>query len=254
MKRFTSILLIVITATFLYAQEEPKAEPKQENPKETVSSSSVESTSKVEITEPEPQTASSATVKKELVPKVSVPTVMDENRLLSAIENNPKEPDYYYKLFRLYSSQNKHKEKLKIALKAIQNLGGNAELYIIVGDENKFLGDFQKAIIAYQFALRMRPSDPNIYNRVGLSLLKISNFNQAEAAFKAALFFGSEESNPTKGVFYNNLAVAYEAMRDLKNAYKYFQVALKYYPSYTTAQDNIARVQKNLKETGISLD
>jgi len=45
---------------------------------------------------------------------------------------------------------------------------------MVVGDENKFLGDYSKALISYQFALRILPTDPNLYNRMGLVLLKMS--------------------------------------------------------------------------------
>jgi tetratricopeptide (TPR) repeat protein len=180
------------------------------------------------------------------------PVTSEETKLLEAIDANPKNWDLYNRLIRLYTLENKRKERLKIALKAIQNIGGSAYLYTIVGDENKFLGDYNKTLISYQFALKMAPNDHGTYNRIGLALLKLSNFNQAEAAFRAAIYFSSGENNLIRGVYYNNLAVAYEAMRDLNNAYKNFQLALKFYPSYSTAVDNLNRVASNMKAVGIS--
>ncbi len=186
--------------------------------------------------------------------QVQATGVIDETKLLAQLDANPKNMDLYNRLLNYYTAEGKHKEKLKIALKAIQNIGGNANLYIIVGDENKNLGDFSKALISYQFALKILPTDAGIYNRIGLVHLKLGNFNQAETAFRASLFFGSNEGAMAKGVYNNNLAVSYEAMHDLKSAYKFFQLAVKYYPGYATAVENFNRVKENLKTAGIEVN
>ncbi len=174
------------------------------------------------------------------------PVRTEETRLLTAIEANPKSAELYNRLIRYYNNQGKHKERLKTALKAIQNIGRTVNWCLIVGDENKYLGDFQNALISYQFALMLLPSDPEIYNRIGLILLKLSNFNQAEAAFKAAIFFSSNEGPASKSIYYNNLGISYEGLHDIPTAYKYFQISVKYYPAFTTAQDNVKRVKELL--------
>ena len=174
----------------------------------------------------------------------------DENKLLAQIEGNTKNPDPYNRLMRYYAVEGKHKERLKVALKYIQNIEGSAPLYIAVGDENKFLGDNTKALISYQFAIKLQPTDSNVYNRIGLILLKMGNYNQAEASFKAALYFADNDSTQSKSIYYNNLGVTFEAMKDLQSAYKYFQSAMKYNPDYGTAEENFYRIKAALKAEG----
>jgi tetratricopeptide (TPR) repeat protein len=258
MRKIYFLMVLFLFAGMIYSQEtnqsgttapeQPKEQQKAEQPAPPPSPSPETPKETAEKEQPVEKPAPVAPAKPAAAP------VSEEARLLAQVEANSKNPAVYNYLMLYYANLGKHKERLKIALRAIQNIGGSANLYLIVGDENKFLGDFSKALISYQFALKILPADPNIYNRIGLVLLKLSNFNQAEAAFKASVFFGSAEAGATKGVFYNNLGVAYEAMHDLKNAYKNFQISLKYYPGYTTASDNLVRVRDNLKSAGMEIN
>lgn len=259
MKKTVFILSFLLLFSVFYAQEAAT----NEQPKETVKPAPAPAPAPV--TETQPEKITEPEQPKEKQPPVTTPVkppeqvapvqnVNEEAKLMAQVDANTKTVEVYSRLLKIYGADGRHKERLKVALKAIQNIGGSANLYLIVGDENKFLGDYQKALISYQFALKIMPTDANIYNLIGLVLLKMSNFNQAEAAFRAAIYFGSSGSPYTKGFFYNNLAVCYEAMRDLKTAYRYFQTALKYYPGYKTAQDNVIRVKSNLKASGINVD
>jgi tetratricopeptide (TPR) repeat protein len=178
----------------------------------------------------------------------------DESAFLKAIDENPKNEDAYNQLMKLYNNQGKRKERLKIALRAIQNLGGNSTLYVIVGDENKALGENTKALISYQFALKLDPANANLYNRMGLCLLKLDSFHQAEAAFRAALYFGGGDGPQMRGVYYNNLAVCYEWRKDLPGAYKLFQKAVSLYPEYDVANSNVARISEELRKQGIQIN
>jgi len=182
------------------------------------------------------------------------PAISEENKLLNMIETDPKNVEAYNRLLRIYAQQEKHKERLKIALKAIQNIGRTVTWCLIVGDESRILGDNQNALTSYQFALAIQPTNPEIYNRIGLSLLKLSRPNQAEAAFKAAVFFSSSEPSTSKSVFYNNLGVAYEALEDLQSAYRNFQLAARYNPAYSTAQANVKRVKELLLSSGQKIE
>lgn len=181
--------------------------------------------------------------------------VNEEAALLAQIDQNPRNAEAYNQLLRLYANQGKKNERLKLAIKAIQQLGGSSQLYIIVGDEYKSLGEYTKSLIAYQFAVKLDPTSPNVYNRMGLVLLKLDSFNQAESAFRAAIFFsGERESAQVRSFYYNNLAVCYEAMKDLKTAYRVFQTATRLNPGYELAQSNVVRVRDIMRSQGISVD
>lgn len=170
-----------------------------------------------------------------------------EQQYLSAIQANSRDTAAYNALLNLYNTQNRHKDRIQIALQAIKNLGDNADLYIIVGDEYKNLGDYAKSLVSYQFALKMQPNNANIYNRMGLTLLKLSNFHQAEAAFRAAVVFAGEGNAGAKGIYLNNLGVSFEARKEYDQAAYYFKQALRYNPTYTKASDNLARVSAYLQ-------
>jgi tetratricopeptide (TPR) repeat protein len=246
---FVMIALALITGMKAYAQDSNSSEG-QSSADSTIQENAKDNNDQSSSSETAPEATNKDQVKQPVRQPVVQPVMSDENRLLAAIDANPKRGDLYNRLITFYYNEGKHKERLKIALKAIQNIGRTAGWCVIVGDENKFLGDFQNALISYQFALMLLPTDPGIYNSIGLTLLKMSNFNQAESAFKAAIFFVSSTDPVDKSIFFNNLGIAVESMHNLQDAYKDYQSAAKLYPSFTTAQDNVTRVKNLLSASG----
>jgi tetratricopeptide (TPR) repeat protein len=252
-KRKFNILfsLLLFFSLTVFAQEENK-EVKESNEQKTeeVKQSTPAPKATTESSAPKAQ-VDGITEKKEtqtaieepVIKKPAIP-VINEKRLLDAIEADPKNPQNYLTLIKYYQSRNMRKELVKIAISYIQNIGGNSYMYQIIGDENRLAGDYSKALISYQYALKLSPTIASLYNKMGLTLLKLENYHQAEAAFKAAIFFGANEDNYTKAVYYNNLAASYEAMNVIENAIKYYKLALKFNPYYTVALDNLKRLEK----------
>ncbi len=230
-----SVSYIIIISLFLsinlFSQEETPS-PQNEQPKQTETEK-----------QPVQETPRQQTQTQVETPRPQTGGGFNENRLLDMIEKNPKNPEPYFTLIRYYTSKEMRKERLKIAIKYIQNIGGNSFMYQIIGDENRLAGEYSKALVSYQYALRLSPNNAALYNRIGLVLLKLENFNQAEAAFKAAIYFGANDNNMNKAAYYNNLGVSYEAMGDIENAIKHFKVAVKLYPTYQTALDNLKRLE-----------
>lgn len=249
-RMFLSVLMLGLSIT-LFAQEAPAVEAPAGG--EAEKPAVVEKPAETEAAPATEKTAAPAPVRTDTPaqPRPAVSSGGEEARLLGQISSNPKNSEAYYALLRLYAAQGKHKERIQLAVKAVNNLGPTATLYTILGDEYKAVGDYSRSMTMYQFALSITPTDANTYNRLGLALLKLSQFNQAEASFKAAVYFGSGEGSASLAVFYNNLAVAYEAMHDLQTAYKYFQIAVRTSSSYQTASENLARVGNLLKSGGL---
>lgn len=231
----TTIYIIIISLFLsinLFSQEETQT-PQNEQPNQTETEKQpVQETSK-------PQTQTQVETPR---PQQTVGG-FNENRLLDMIEKNPKNSEPYFTLIKYYTTKEMRKERLKIAIKYIQNIGGNSYMYQIIGDENRLAGEYSKALVSYQYALRLSSNNAALYNRIGLVLLKLENFNQAEAAFKAAIYFGANDNNMNKAAYYNNLGVSYEAMGDIENAIKHFKIAVKLYPAYQTALDNLKRLE-----------
>lgn len=179
----------------------------------------------------------------------------EEEKLISLVENNPDNRDYYLRIINYYNNQNKRKERLKYVIKYIQKFGGNIDMYLIMGDDYRFIGDNTRSLISYQQALKIDPTNPNIYNRMGLTLLKLSRFYQAEAAFKAAIYFISKQNKPMdKGVYYNNLGNCYESLRDYEKALKTYRTSLKFYPNFDRAIANIERIKEIANSEGLKLE
>ncbi len=178
------------------------------------------------------------------------PPLSSEQRLLKRIGNNPQDSGAYYALLKLYSIQGQHIKRIRLASQAIRNLGEKSDLYQIIGDEYKLLKDYNKALIAYQKAVQLNPTGANTYNRLGLALLKLSRFNQAEVAFKAAVYYIGRGSAIAKGTYINNLGVSYEARQEYKTAARYYKQSLSYYPSYAKAKSNLERMMEILNKQG----
>lgn len=171
-----------------------------------------------------------------------------EKQYLDALDANPKNAQAYWGLLKLYKSAGKEDSRIKIALKAIQYLGDDPELYAIIGDTYKDKGDFSKSLSYYQMALKIDPVSSVLYNRMGLTLLKMENYHQAEVAFKAAIFFVGNENNVAKGRYYNNLGVSFEARQDHDMAAVFFKKALKFDPTHPYALSNLQRVENTLSQ------
>ncbi|MGC8765487.1 MAG: tetratricopeptide repeat protein [Brevinematia bacterium] len=246
---------IIITALFLsinlFAQEESSEEKKPQTTETKKEEVKKEEKPAVQSEEQKKEKVAEERKIEETVPeessssRVARPGIFfNEKKLLELIETNPKNPQPYIDLIKYYTSKDMRKERLRIAIKYIQNIGGSAYMYQIIGDENRLNGDFSKALISYQYALRLNPVNHAVYNRLGLVHLKLENFNQAEAAFKAAIFFGEGENAYTRSVYYGNLALAYESMNDIENAKKYYKMSLKFNPLNQSASEGLKRVEK----------
>ena len=178
------------------------------------------------------------------------PVISQEESYLNRLNKDPQNSSAYYSLLKLYNIQGKHFKRIRIASQAIRNLGEKSNLYQIIGDEYKLLKDYNKALIAYQKAVQLNPTGANTYNRLGLVLLKLSRFNQAEVAFKAAVYYMGNGSAIAKGTYINNLGVSYESRQNYKMAARYFKQSLSYYPSYGKAKSNYDRVTEILQKQG----
>ncbi len=178
------------------------------------------------------------------------PQVSRESLLLNKLSANSKDGKTYDDLLNYYRQTGQRKMRIRMAIKAIQNVGGHLSWYKDLGDDYKAIGDYEKSLAAFQVALRIVPTSAMIYNRIGLVLLKLSHFYQSEVAFKAALYFDRSKAPSVQGVYLNNLGVSYEARNDFKEAYTYYQKAVHIYPAYQKAKDNLANVAKLIQEQG----
>lgn len=120
-----------------------------------------------------------------------------------------------------------------IATTAKEDLGDPAEITIKVGDEYKER-NMEEAAEFYRRGLdakgaKLTKADLATFNNLGLSLRKQGQWRQALDEYKKAL-----KVDPKSDILYYNLAMAYTEGKQIKNALKCAEYALKLNPDLTS--------------------
>ncbi len=179
--------------------------------------------------EPAPQTSSPASPPAET--KRPAVSATSEDRLLQSIQANPTDRNAYNRLLDYYRSQNRTEDHLKILIKAIQNVGGNLTYYLLMGDDYMTLGDYSKAIISYQYAVKEAPTNPVCYLKLGNAHLAQKNYYSAETALLAALHYGEASGRINVAFASRLLGECYERVKNYQEALKWYQKAYRLSPT-----------------------
>ncbi|MFN4216498.1 MAG: tetratricopeptide repeat protein [Brevinematales bacterium] len=157
--------------------------------------------------------------------------IMGEERLLQAIQANPTDRNAYNRLLDYYRAQKRIQDHLKILIKAIQNIGGNLNYYLWMGDDYMELSDYSKALISYQYALKEAPTNPVVYLKLGNTHLLLKNYYSAETALFAALYYGEKSAKINVPFAYRLLGECYEGVKNYVDALKWYQKAYRLSPT-----------------------
>jgi len=164
---------------------------------------------------------------------------VSEERLLQAIQSNPTDRNAYNRLLDYYSAQNRTQDHLKILIRAIQNVGGNLTYYLWMGDDYVTLGDYSKALISYQYALKEAPTNPVTYLKIGNTHVLLKNYYSAETALLAALYYGERSGRINVAFASSLLGQCYESVKNYREAVKWYEKAYRLSPTqeYKTRLD-----------------
>lgn len=102
-------------------------------------------------------------------------------------------------------------------------------------------GNFKKAIFYYQKLIKNRLATPKIYNNLALAYENLRDYLQAEKFFKKAL-----KIDPQFSAVYNNLGNLYHLTGKLKLAIKYLKKAIKINPNFFQVYYNLGLVYYTL--------
>jgi len=80
--------------------------------------------------------------------------------------------------------------------------------------------DFDKALTCYEQALKIAPNDPHLLTSLGALLAHKKQYEKAVAYFKQSL-----EIDPHLDISYGNLSYTYAEIGDLENAERFFNLA-----------------------------
>jgi tetratricopeptide (TPR) repeat protein len=84
----------------------------------------------------------------------------------------------------------------------------------------------------------LRPNSANILNLVGVSYFYLKKYRISLVAFKAAVYYNSEDS-----IYWANLARSYENLEEYEKALTYYQLSLKKEPGFRRSLLSVDRVK-----------
>lgn len=163
---------------------------------------------------------------------------LKESDLRRILRKDPQNIDAYVDLIKIAETSNIASQ---VATEAINNVGSKSVIYTELGNTYMRLEDFNSAVSAYQQSLALNPLSTTAYNRLGLALLKINYYRQAEVAFKAAASLS--RNNASKALYLTNLALVFENLKLYKDAKETLDIALSLNPQYNLAIQTQNRIR-----------
>ena len=162
-----------------------------------------------------------------------------ENELRKTIQQNPKNIAAYEKLIMLATTR---EQVMKVGNEALTAIGSRTQIHTAMGNAYMNASDFNNAVNSYRVAISLNPRSATSFNRLGLALLRIGYYHQAEVAFKSAVAY-SPLNTPSNLMYQSYLAVAFENQKDYENAKKVITKVLSINPNLAVALAIQKRIQ-----------
>lgn len=188
-----------------------------------------------------------------------------------AIKIRPYDGIPYYNLANTLKEQGRLTESIPYYLAAIEREPDIVEPYVNLGLAYARLGKQDKAIDAFRTATRVRPVDSSAHNNLGVMLGSIGKTDEAinehilaikydprneNAYVNLAICYLDKQSytkalgilkrlisiNPKNAEAYFMAGKSYEALGDLKQAYRNYKQAMELQPNHTRALQGLRRV------------
>lgn len=109
-------------------------------------------------------------------------------------------------------------------------------------------GDFLAATNYFKRAIKYHPDQVELYNDLGLSLVRQGQLSQAETLYLSGL-----AKSPTHAQIANNLASLYYKQQDFDKAIFYYQQAITQKPDYLAAHYNLALSYMKLNQFDLAI-
>ncbi|MGL5721886.1 MAG: tetratricopeptide repeat protein [Brevinema sp.] len=123
---------------------------------------------------------------------------------------------------------------------AIAAHGDRFDIHTAMGDAYFAVRDYRRAVNSFRRAQSLNPRSATGYNRLGLALLRIGNYRQAEVSFKAAASYTGNVN--ARAGYLASLGTALENAKDTQRALQAFEDALKANPNNAAAQEGRSRL------------
>ena len=158
-----------------------------------------------------------------------------ENILISNIERDKLNPNFWKLLGVVYHGMKNHSLSLQCYQKALELDPNDYELIYQVGCDLIELNDLGNAYKAFRHVLALKPETAGAHTNIGAIYDKIKNFEKAKTEWLKAI-----EVDPKESVALSYLGCFEAEHGDHKLALAYFNKALKYRPDDVNAYVNVA--------------
>jgi len=155
-----------------------------------------------------------------------------------ALEINPNAADAHNNLGNVFYQREQVDEAMAQFQKALEINPTYAEAHNNLGDVLFQKGQVEEAMVQYQRALEIDPNNAVVHYDLGNALSQRGRLDEAIAQFEKAL-----NINPKLAEAHASLGVSLFQKGQIDNAIVQFQEAVRLKPDYTTAQNNLAKVQ-----------
>lgn len=160
--------------------------------------------------------------------------------LKNAIRLFPDHQTLYAQLGDRFYADGQKPEALAAYFKALQLAPASPPLYNSIGVVQRSMGNIDEAIVSFKKALELGGGYMAYYN-LGNAFLDEGKVHQAIGCFKEAL-----QINPSLPNTHNALAIALAYNGQLDGATYHFEEALKIYPHYSAARENLEVIRASL--------
>ena len=128
-----------------------------------------------------------------------------------------------------------------LALSITQEFPDHQLSWKVLGAVLKNKGEFLRSVKASQKAAEINPDDPECYNNMGNTQLRLGLYNEAEDSYKRAIAI-----KPDYHEFHNNLGYIYAASNRLNEAIISYKQAILLESDYSSAHYNLGATLKAL--------
>ena len=173
-----------------------------------------------------------------------------EQLLLSNIERDKNNPNFWKLLASVYYNKKNYSLSLQCNQKALELDPSDFALMHQVGCDLLEQNDVGNAFKSFKYALLANPQFSNAHTKIGEIYSRIKDFNKAEDAWNKAI-----EINPEDTLAITYLGInAVENLGNYQKAESYFKTALKYEPHDVQNCVNLASIYYEQGENDKSLE
>ncbi|MCF3627082.1 tetratricopeptide repeat protein [Planktothrix agardhii 1801] len=143
----------------------------------------------------------------------------------------------HYDLARTFKEQGEWEKALTAYQTALKLEPHRAEIYQGLGDLFVELGQWHEAVEAYQKALKFNPNLDSVHHNLGDALLKLQRWEDAVAAYQKAI-----KLNPEFSWSYNNLGDGLRELQRWDEAAQAYGKAIELKPDFALSHHNLGDV------------